>query len=157
MQSKAIKKAREKYRTPGASSVKEIDNKLISSYHLESNFDKILTVKEGVSKKFLTDWKQYINIDYDHLSAILGTTKTTIHKKQNDEKFSLSISEKMVSLVDLYIYGYEVFEDKERFEKWVQTNNRALGNKMPLDLMDTIFGIDEVKDLIGRIEHGVYS
>ena len=104
-----------------------------------------------------TAFKQVIDIDYDHLSAILGTTKTTLHKKQGEETFSASVSEKIVALMNLYRYGYQVFEDHEKFNKWIQTANRALGNRTPLEVMDTIFGIDEVRDLIGRIEHGVYS
>lgn len=122
-----------------------------------SNFDKISTVKAGVSKEVLTQFKQLIALDYEHLSSILGTTKTTIHKKQGADKFSASISEKFVSLVDLYTYGYEVFEDEQKFNKWIQTKNRALGDKIPLDLLDTIFGINEVKNIIGRIEHGIFS
>jgi uncharacterized protein (DUF2384 family) len=59
--------------------------------------------------------------------------------------------------MDVYEYGYEVFEDRDKFNKWIQTNNRALGNRIPLEVMDTIFGIDEVKNVITRIDHGVYS
>jgi putative toxin-antitoxin system antitoxin component (TIGR02293 family) len=122
-----------------------------------TNFDKIASVKSGISKDSLVSFKQEIDIDYEHLSFILGTTKTTLHKKQGKETFSPSISEKVIALMDVYNYGYEVFGDKHKFNKWVQTSNRALGNRIPLDVMDTIFGIDEVKNIIGRIAYGVYS
>jgi putative toxin-antitoxin system antitoxin component (TIGR02293 family) len=122
-----------------------------------TNFDKMASAKTGITKDLLVSFKQVINIDYDHLSAILGTTKTTLHKKQGAEVFSPSISEKAIALMDLYKYGYEVFEDHDKFNKWIQLNNRALGNRIPLEIMDTIFGIDEVKSIISRIEHGVYS
>ncbi|MHB1178459.1 MAG: type II RES/Xre toxin-antitoxin system antitoxin [Daejeonella sp.] len=124
---------------------------------LKSNFEKMEQVRTGISKSVLVEIKNHINIDYDSLSIILGTTKTTIHNKKNDEKFSPSVSEKIVALSDLYEFGYRVFENKLNFEKWIQTSNRALGNKKPMELLDTIFGIDEVKNIIGRIEHGVYS
>jgi putative toxin-antitoxin system antitoxin component (TIGR02293 family) len=129
----------------------------IYNMSISSNFDKISTVKQGVSKDTLAQFKQLIALDYGRLSSILGTTKTTLHKKQGTEKFSLSVSEKFVTLVDLYTYGYEVFGDEEKFNRWIQTENRALGNTIPLDLLDTIFGINEVRNLIGRIEHGLFS
>jgi len=122
-----------------------------------TNFDKIATVKNGISKDYVVSLKAMINIDYDRFAAILGTTKTTLHKKQGKEVFSTSISEKVIALKDLYSYGYEVFEDQDKFNKWIQTNNHALGDRIPLEVMDTIFGIDEVKNIITRIEHGVYS
>lgn len=124
---------------------------------LKSNFEKMKQVRSGISKGVLVQIKNHINMDYDSLSIILGTTKTTIHNKKSDDRFSPTVSEKIVALYDLYEFGYSVFEDKLNFEKWMQTVNRALGYKKPMELLDTIFGIDEVKNLIGRIGHGVYS
>ncbi len=122
-----------------------------------NNFDKIALVKQGVSKATLVTFKGAIELDYDHFANILGTTKTTLHKKQGSEVFNTSISEKAVALMDIYSYGYEVFGDRHKFNRWIQTTNRALGNRIPLEVMDTIFGIDEVRNIIIRIEHGVYS
>jgi len=59
-------------------------------------------------------------------------------------------------LADVVVYGQFVFEDKDSFNEWLKTNNKALGNKAPIELMDTIYGIDEVKKEIGRIEYGVF-
>jgi putative toxin-antitoxin system antitoxin component (TIGR02293 family) len=131
--------------------------KNILAFPAGTNFEKMEIARRGISKDTLIGIKQAIGLDYDHLSAILGTTKTTLHKKQGNEVFSSSISEKAIALMDVYEYGYEVFEDRDKFNKWIQTNNRALGNRIPLEVMDTIFGIDEVKNVITRIDHGVYS
>ncbi|NRF37546.1 antitoxin Xre/MbcA/ParS toxin-binding domain-containing protein [Pedobacter foliorum] len=120
-----------------------------------TNFDKIASVRTGISKDSLVSFKQAIDIDYDQLSFVLGTTKNTLHKKQGPETFGPSISEKLIALMDVYRFGYQVFTDHEKFNKWVQTANRALGNRIPLAIMDTIFGIDEVNSIIGRIQHGV--
>ena len=37
------------------------------------------------------------------------------------------------------------------------TENQALGNKIPFEIVDNQFGREEIKNLIGRIEYGVYS
>jgi uncharacterized protein (DUF2384 family) len=34
---------------------------------------------------------------------------------------------------------------------------RALGGKKPFDLLHTSFGREEVRNLLGRIDYGVYS
>jgi len=35
--------------------------------------------------------------------------------------------------------------------------NQALGGKTPFELIDNQFGREEVKNVIGRIDYGVYS
>ncbi|RZL17538.1 MAG: DUF2384 domain-containing protein [Pedobacter sp.] len=122
-----------------------------------TNLEKSYAVKSGVSKDRLVLFKHTIDLDYDRLSIVLGTTKTTLHKKQGNDTFSTSISEKVIALMDIYRFGYEVFGAQNKFNKWVQTPNRALGNRIPLEVMDTFFGMREVTDIIGRIQHGVYS
>lgn len=122
-----------------------------------TNLEKVYAVRVGISKDQLVSFKNTIDIDYDRLSFILGTTKTTLHKKQSKDAFSASISEKVIGLMDVYRFGYEVFGEHNKFNKWVQTPNRALGNRIPLEVMDTFFGIKEVTNIIGRIQHGVYS
>ncbi len=69
----------------------------------------------------------------------------------------MSVSERLLLLADIYSYGYEVFENKERFNHWMKNANTALGGEAPLNLLDTLYGMEEVKHLIGRIEYGVYS
>ncbi len=47
--------------------------------------------------------------------------------------------------------------DMARAALWISTANPALANAAPLDLADTALGYEAVRDLIGRIENGVYS
>jgi putative toxin-antitoxin system antitoxin component (TIGR02293 family) len=122
-----------------------------------TTFEKMAIVNNGISKKGLEQLKTRSAIDYDRLAKMLATTKVTLINKKGDEKFSASLSEKILSVADVYSYGYEVFEDVERFNSWMLSPIRALGGKAPYEIMDNQFGREEVKNIIGRIEHGVYS
>jgi uncharacterized protein (DUF2384 family) len=73
------------------------------------------------------------------------------------DKFDMNLSEKIVSVADIYSYGYEVFEDESKFNAWIFRSNRSLGGQAPYDLLDNQYGREEVKNLIGRIDYGVYS
>ena len=119
--------------------------------------EKMEMVREGVSKKSLEALKSKTNLDYDKLSTILTTTRATLINKKGSEHFSPALSERIVSIADLYSYGFEVFEDETRFNKWIFNPNQALGGKQPFELLDNQFGREEVKNVIGRIEYGVYS
>lgn len=58
---------------------------------------------------------------------------------------------------ELIEYGESVFEDKARFESWLTTKSKALGGIKPESLLKNADGIQNVKDALGRIEHGTFS
>lgn len=119
--------------------------------------EKMDMVRDGVSKKDLESLKSKTNLDYDKLSILLSTTRATLINKKGTENFSAALSERIISIADLYSYGFEVFEDETKFKEWVFRPNQALGGKQPFELIDNQFGREEVKNLIGRIDYGVYS
>ncbi len=42
-------------------------------------------------------------------------------------------------------------------EHWLNTSNHALGGQAPVDMALTTGGAIEVENLIGRLEHGIFS
>ncbi len=119
--------------------------------------EKMAMVRKGVSKENLEMFKSKTNLDYDKLSAILSTTRATLINKKGTEQFSAALSERIVSIAEIYSYGFEVFGDVHAFNEWIFRSNQALGGKLPFELLDNQFGREEVKNLIGRIDYGVYS
>lgn len=119
--------------------------------------EKMDIARIGVSKSALERLKSTTNLDYDQLASILSVARATLINKKGTEKFNSTLSEKIVGLADIYSYGYEVFEDEVRFNQWIFRPNQALNGQTPFDLIDNQFGREEVKDLIGRIDYGVYS
>jgi len=51
----------------------------------------------------------------------------------------------------------EVFEKKTKVIGWLTTPSRALGNQIPLVLVDSEEGQQAILDELFRIEHGVFS
>ena len=122
-----------------------------------TSFEKIGMIKEGISKKDLENLKEKAGFDYNQLSKVLSVARATLINKKGNDKFDISLSEKIVSVADIYSYGYEVFEDENRFNDWIFRSNKALGGQSPFDLLDSLYGREEIKNLIGRIDYGVYS
>lgn len=120
-------------------------------------FEKIHIVRDGVSKNDLELLKSKTKLDYTMLAKALSVTRATLINKKRSQKFNSSLSEKILSMADLYSYGFEVFEDESRFNQWMAKPNKALGGQAPYDLIDNQFGREEVKNLIGRIDYGIYS
>ena|SRR5579875_2115233 len=122
-----------------------------------SSYDKIETIKEGISKSELENLKEQTELDYETLSKILAVTKVTLHNKKGEERFNSFVSERILLLADIYSYGYSIFQNKEKFNRWMKSPIRALNYIPPVELCETVYGMEEVKNIIGRIEYGVYS
>jgi putative toxin-antitoxin system antitoxin component (TIGR02293 family) len=119
--------------------------------------EKMHRLRSGLSKRDLERFKSRTELDYDKLSKALSVTRATLINKKGEQKFSSTISERIIGLADIYSYGYEVFEDEDKFKQWMFRPNQALGGKSPYDVIDNQFGREEVKNIIGRIDYGVYS
>ncbi|MDB5249398.1 MAG: hypothetical protein JWQ40_3792 [Segetibacter sp.] len=122
-----------------------------------TSFEKIGLIREGISKKDLEHLKEKADLDYNQLAKVLSVARATLINKKGKEKFDMVLSEKIVGVADIYSYGYEVFEDEGRFNEWIFRPNQALGGHSPYDILDNQYGREEVRNLIGRIDYGVYS
>lgn len=147
-----------------AKAVKEYEQSSIIFFGVEERPESLMTplekmdkVRYGLSKRDLENLKSRTKLDYDKLSKALSVTRATLINRKGAQKFSPSISERIFSLADIYSYGYSVFQDETKFNKWMFSANQALGGKMPYDFIDNVFGREEVKNIIGRIDFGVYS
>jgi putative toxin-antitoxin system antitoxin component (TIGR02293 family) len=118
--------------------------------------DKIDFIKGGASKNDLIKIKDQLDVDYDKLSQILSVSRAKLLSKKPKEKFDQTTSERIMLVSDVVGFGEHVFEDMANFRDWLKRENKALGNKSPIEMMDTVYGIQEVKNEIGRIESGVY-
>lgn len=58
-------------------------------------------------------------------------------------------------LAELLDYGLSVFNNEDdKFYRWLKKPNISLGGVSPESLFDTLTGIQEVKNTLGRIEFG---
>lgn len=120
----------------------------------EFKMELIGRIREGVKK---SDWKQLIQFtdstekEFEHIlpASISSMQKRTVYGKET--------SERIYELAKLFGLGYEVFDSKEDFKKWLMTPSKTLGNKIPFELLDSSFGFEMVENEITRIQYNVYS
>ncbi|MFL1404622.1 antitoxin Xre/MbcA/ParS toxin-binding domain-containing protein [Marinobacter sp. M1N3S26] len=59
---------------------------------------------------------------------------------------------------DVVTAAVELFEgDRRAADAWLSQPLRAIGNEAPLVYMDSPEKIQAVKDVVGRLEHGVWT
>lgn len=105
---------------------------------------------ENIIKKYsftLQNWADFLHISSKTLSRYQKEAKT----------FDALQSERIMQIEILHSKGEEVFGSKENFSTWLETENLALGNILPRDLLKNSFGINLLLDELVRIEHGVLA
>jgi len=124
---------------------------------VKSSRDYITLSRKGLTMSQLREILKFTNISLNQISSILSISERQLTRYANDKILKTDISAHLIQITELYQFGYEVFEDEKNFQKWMNSEIRALGFQKPIDLLDTPFGINDVKNVIGRLEYGVYS
>ncbi len=96
-------------------------------------------------------------IPQETLVHILHLPARTLARRKKSGRLSADESDRLLRLARVVARAEEVFGSQERAGGWLRGPVRALGGVRPLDLLDTDLGAQQVDQVLGRIEHGVYS
>jgi putative toxin-antitoxin system antitoxin component, TIGR02293 family len=124
---------------------------------VKSSRDYITVSRKGLSVRQLKEILRFTNISLKQIASMVSISERQLTRYTDDKILKTDISAHLIQITELYQFGYEVFEDEENFQRWVNREIRGLGYQKPIDLLDTPFGIQDVKNELGRLEHGVYS
>tara|TARA_R110001599_G_scaffold135660_3_gene314003 strand:+ start:346 stop:552 length:207 start_codon:yes stop_codon:yes gene_type:complete len=58
---------------------------------------------------------------------------------------------------ELLDYASKILGDEETARYWLHTPKKALGGRIPMDVVYNFEGLQSVRNLLGRIEHGIFS
>lgn len=113
---------------------------------------------EGIPRvMFAKVAKEIAMIPEKDLAEISGLSQRTISRMADDQLLPPQSAEVIISIMRTFQRAVEVFESEEMAHKWLKTALPVLGNQTPLQAVSNRFGAELVLDLLGRIEHGVYS
>lgn len=113
---------------------------------------------KGVLKN---DYSQFVHLiikisDKD-FALIAGTSARTLSRLKPNQNLPPQAADVTISLMRAHRKATEIFGSEENSVKWLKTPNAALGGITPVQAMSSRFGAEEVMDILGRIEYGVYS
>lgn len=111
----------------------------------------------GLPVKELGDLQVSLAMPMDRLVPLLGISKATFHRRAKTGRLDKLESDRVLRFARLMGRAIEVLESEEDARRWLTTPQFGLGGAVPLEYADTEVGAREVEDLLGRIEHGVYS
>lgn len=117
----------------------------------------IQSLRSGLPFAELDDLQQNLGMPMEKLVPLLGISKATLHRRKAVGRLDPAESDRVVRLARLLGQAASVMESVEDGRRWLHSPQLGLGGAVPLEFAETEVGAREVENLLGRIEHGVYS
>lgn len=97
------------------------------------------------------------HLDRDELTAALDLPSRMLARRKVEQRLRPNESDRLYRFVRIATRASEVLGEEDKALQWLRAPNRALGGRSPLSRLDTDLGTREVEEILGRIEHGVFS
>jgi putative toxin-antitoxin system antitoxin component (TIGR02293 family) len=123
---------------------------------IHSDIDLIEVTRKGLPKSVVATISAILGISMEKMSSLIHVSLRTIQRKDDSELLNVYSTEQILEIAEVVSRGIEVLGTIEAFTKWLHQDIRALNYAKPLDFLDTSFGANLIKDILGRIEQGVY-
>tara|TARA_R110002050_G_scaffold50707_2_gene117156 strand:- start:50 stop:550 length:501 start_codon:yes stop_codon:yes gene_type:complete len=124
---------------------------------VNSDIDLITITRRGLPKSVAFSVCEVLNISMDKLSDLLHISHRTLQRKNDDDLLGVANTEQLLEIAEMVSEGIAVLGTLENFRNWLHSKPYIFGGQKPLDFLDTKFGIQYVKNILGRVAHGVPS
>nr|RNF64334.1 DUF2384 domain-containing protein [Acidithiobacillus sulfuriphilus] len=124
-----------------------------------SRLDIAERIEAGLSFSAVVETKRELGLTDQDLADVLDVSTKTLQRigSRPDARLSLTVGDRLYRLSRVASFAVEVFGDRQRAREWLREPQFGLGMRAPLHLLRTDAGTQEVWDLLGRIQYGVYS
>ena len=124
----------------------------------ESSGELIRQVGKGFSFHALHALESHSGIPVAQIVRIMGIPSRTLARRKASGRLTADESEKLLRLSSTFENALELFEGNRRQAlAWLSSPKKEFEDQTPLEYSRTEVGAREVEDLIGRLEHGVFS
>jgi putative toxin-antitoxin system antitoxin component (TIGR02293 family) len=110
-------------------------------------------IRKGIPSRVYTDVAKRLGLTKTELATKLRISPRTVLDR-NRKRLSAQESEKMLRVGQIFDEAEEVFGSAEEAKTWINSGQRGLGGRKPLELLDTDVGAGTVRDLLSAIKYG---
>jgi putative toxin-antitoxin system antitoxin component (TIGR02293 family) len=124
----------------------------------DSTAELIQRMERGLRFAALQRFAANSGLRVAELAPLLGIPERTLARRRVSGWLSPEESERLLRISHLFERAVELFEgDVKAAVRWLATPKKYLENQPPLQYARTELGAREVENLLGRLEHGVFS
>lgn len=98
-----------------------------------------------------------LGVTLKELAPLLQLSESTLHRLRRQTAVTGPTAERVALLRDIVQHGLRVYGGNETaLRNWLRYPLGELDGRTPLETLSTIAGFNQVDDVLGRIEHGVF-
>jgi putative toxin-antitoxin system antitoxin component (TIGR02293 family) len=122
-----------------------------------SREELIAALINGFPAQLARELADALGVTMVDMAGLLRMNPRTLQRRLDDGSLELGESERLWELYRLFARAEKVLESREGAIHWFKNPIQALGWATPLAYARTSVGLRELDNILGRIEHGVYS
>ena len=112
-------------------------------------------LRKGLEYLSFRNLAQKLEISEAALGELIEISYDTLQRRRRNGRFNLNESETLYRVARILERSEELLGEEAK--AWLREPVLALGNRTPLSISARAIGSELVLNLIGRLEHGVYS
>jgi uncharacterized protein (DUF2384 family) len=86
---------------------------------------------------------------------LMEVSESTVYRwRTNTQHVDIKHAERLTALMDIYLYGEEVFGSRPAFIRWLSLATPLLDGDAPLSRMDGTTGLKLLRHILQKIEYG---
>ncbi len=132
--------------------------KPLTYLEIHDNHAMVQRVEEGLPVMEVVKFSKQAGFTNEELAKLINIPARTYARRVADKaRLKVHEGERAARLMRVFDRAKQLFVTDENTRGWFNAKILALGGKTPLEYAQTEPGAREVENIIGRIEHGVYS
>ena len=100
---------------------------------------------------------RHLGFSNDELHRLVAPRRTLARRKMRNEPLSSAESDRALRLERIAQQADRVFGSREKAQRWLRKESRALDGTRPIDLMQSETGAHIVEEELHRIDHGMFA
>ena len=118
---------------------------------------RVKQVRDGLLFWTFDVLREQLGVTEERLAELLDISRATLHRRKKIGQLERAESDRLARFQRLYLHAEAAFGGAEEARSWLGTPALAFHWETPLDYADTEIGAQAVEQLLGRIEHGIFS
>jgi len=115
-------------------------------------------VKKGFPYRAIERFQRASRLPTERIARIVEIPPRTLARRKAVGRLTKAESERLLRLAMVFEKAMNLFEGNlDAARAWLEGPQKALGGEAPLSALETEIGAREVEDVIGRLEHGVFT
>ena len=115
-------------------------------------------LERGFAFVTLEQLMRHTGLSQARLGDLGNIPMTTMARRRRAGRFSPEESDRLLRIARVVADAIQLFEaDEAAARRWLNTPTAALAGRTPIDCIANEHGARLVEDLIGRLEHGVFT